>query len=114
MSVPEKFGVVALKSLLGFVLDLVSTIVKAIEDGKFGIGDAFRFLGLIKSAISTFKSLHGLKDEISDLSDAEKADLSAFIEGRLDIKNAAIKGYVEQGLSALLALLDVYGLFKNK
>jgi hypothetical protein len=109
----EKVGIDHLESLLGFVLDLASAVVGVIESGKFGISDGFKLVGLVKEAVSAFKNLSAVRDEVKDLSDDEKAALSKFVESKLDIKDPAIKGYVEQAISFVLGLLDVYGLFKK-
>ena len=114
IKVGEKVGIVQLKKLFGFVADLCVAVVKIIEDGKFGIGDALRIIGLMKSGVDAFKGIAAVKDEIKDLSDAEKADLLAFVESKLDIKNATLKGYVEQAIQFLIGLLDFYSAIKPK
>jgi len=106
-----KAGIDHLKALLGFILDLVSAVMEAIAEGKFGLSLAFKLLGLIKEAVTAFKDIAMVKDEIKDLDDTEKQQLVDMVEQRLKISSPAIKGYVEKGLEALLALISLYGSF---
>lgn len=108
----EKKGIKELSELTSFVVALAQAVGSSIEDGKVGIGDIFKFFGVLMKAGPAFKNLSELRAEIADLSEAEKEVIRKMIEKDLDLENDTLEGYIEQAIEAAISLLDLIPVFQ--
>lgn len=114
VEVSEKQGIKELKELVGFVVALAQAVAGSLEDGKVGVMDLFKFFGVLRKAGPAFKNLQGLRAEIADLSEAEKAELQAYIEKEFDLGNDVVEGYIEQAIVAAIGILDLLPVFQEQ
>ncbi len=105
------------KEALSFLFDLSDAIRSSLAgDGKITISDAPKFLTPIRSAGKGIGGIQEVPKEISDLTEDELKDLTAFVSERFDIPNETLENKVENCLkyAGLLALSikELYDLKK--
>lgn len=90
-------------------------------------GDAVLDDGVVnaKDLMYTGKLMTALKDaghvqlsqivpEATDLDDAERAELAAYFESALDLKNDTVEGVIEQGFAILTWALTFLQMFNSR
>lgn len=110
----EKKDIKELKELIHFISSLAQAIASSLEDGKIGLTDLFKFFSVLKSAGPAFQGMGSMREEIADLSEAEKQELRLLIEKDLDLENKLVEGWIEQALEAAIALLDLIPVFQKQ
>lgn len=107
-------GVKELKELLLFVLSMTEATVSSLEDGKFGIGDAMKFLGVLKKAGPAMQGIGLIPAELKDLSPEERDEVEKYIAANFDLKNDVLEAAIEGALDALLSIADLGKIFQRK
>lgn len=106
-------GIKETKELVGWVCSLGNAIGSSLEDGKIGMSDLFKFIGVMNSSNSAFAGVDRVPAELTDLDEVEKAELIDFINKEFNIPQDQVEAYAKAGLVAASKLFDVYLLFKN-
>lgn len=96
------------KEVVAFILAMTEVVFETASDGRIGLGDAFKFIGVLRKASPAIKDISKVQAELKDLSDAEREDLAAYIQAEFDIPNSMIETYIEQSLIAALSLVDLF------
>lgn len=106
-------GVSNIKNVLALFFEMVEGISESLEDGKFGLTDAFNFFGTIQRLGPALSSMSKVSEELADLDEAERHELNQFIAKEFDIANDDIEGYIEKGLMGLILIGDLIPMFKK-
>ncbi len=107
-----KYGIKETKEVVGFALS-VGEGVAALADGGLSLGDIFKFVEAAKRAPAGMAGLVLVPSELSELDDAEKAELKAFVAADFDIAQDGIESAIEMALSIAVDLSDLVALFKK-
>lgn len=95
----EKFGIENIKDLIGFGLDASQAVQKAKEDGKVDWKDGFLFIPLLPKIPAAVRSAADIANEYSDLSDAERAEIKAFVVEKVHADNEKVEKLIEDALT---------------
>lgn len=106
-------GTKEFKELLAFVIALVAATASSLDDGKLTAFDLMKFFKALMKAAPAFSGLHLLGDEIRDLSEEEKAELTAFVAAELEIENEMVEQYIEQAFAVIISLITLLPLHKK-
>ncbi len=109
---PVKYGIDNIKTVLKFGADFGEDVAEVMEDGKFKLLEATKFIGALLQVPGVTKAVPHLRKEFSDLDDAENAALAQFVRDELDIPNDHVEGFIEDAWEWGLRLLSMVERFK--
>jgi len=110
----EVTGIKELKELLKFVIEFGEAIELALADKKFEISELALLMGPLMQVGPAFEGLDLLGGEIKDLSEAEAAELKAYVAEELDLQNDKIEEVVEKALGLGVMIYNFIKLFKKE
>jgi hypothetical protein len=97
-----------LKTALGFAIAFGMKIEDALlDDGKITTKEMFGFIPMLTKIPGLIRAIPHLKEEFTDLDEAEKAELNTWLAETLDLDNDKIEEYVEIGFSFLISLSEM-------
>lgn len=110
----EKLGMTETKELVSFILSLGNGIGASLEDGKIGVSDVSNFFGAMTLAGPALSGVNAIPGELSDMDDAEKEDLLAFVNEKFDIPQDNIEASIERSLRIGVDIAALIADFKTK
>lgn len=103
-----------LKNALKVCSDVAEKSFEALEDGKVsvpeGLGIGMKALGFI----NVVKDFPEIKEEYTSLTDEQKVELSAWFADEFDIVNDSTEFIIEQVVTVIVNLGEVFDMFGNK
>lgn len=106
------FGIENLKKLVGFGCDLAKQIASSLSDG-WQWTDAFSFVDEIAAIPGVVKSFPAIKQELTDLSAEERAELHTFVVEKFDIPNDKVEAFIENALGVAINIVALVEQFKS-
>lgn len=103
----EKYGIKASKELLVFIIGMVKAIMEVFADGKVNFWDLFKFCKPMWLLVPVIKDFGQLRNELVDLSDAEKQELCDLIAADLTLANKDVEQYLELALQTMIHMIDL-------
>jgi len=109
----EQFGVENLKKVVQFGAKLGEGVADILEDGKVELGEAAALLPTLMEVPGILANKDKIKQEVSDLSDDERAELKEVFATEFDPADDALEDKVEKSINAVVAVLDLIDAFKK-
>ena len=106
-------GIKETKELLKFVIDFGEAIETALADKKFEIAELSLLIAPLMQVGPAFEGIDKLGGEMKDLTEAEMAELKAYVEDELDLKNDNLEEIIERGLGLAITIYSFVKLFKK-
>jgi hypothetical protein len=106
-----KLGIEKLKQVVGLVVAFGQKIESTTADG-FQVADLFQFIGEFAQIPDVVKSKDEIMAEFNDLDTTERAELTAFVENSLNLKNKKVEGIIEAAFGLAISILDVVSKIK--
>ena len=103
----EELGITKIKFALKAVIDIVEDALVKAADGLQIDEILSLVVSAVPDAITVFKTRKEIVLESKDLSDEERAELSAYFSVELDIENEVAERLIEMIFSLLLSLVGV-------
>ena len=101
----EKKGIKGIKAITSMALAVGNAVDAAIDKETEGIAKALPFLALSDELIALMSvEWSGIKDEYLDMDSDEKAELSALMKNKFDIKSDRTEEIIEKSLDLALKL----------
>lgn len=94
---PEKFGIEKSKALIKLVLDAIKQAAVAGQDG-WQFTDFFGFIGLTPAINDAIKSFPQVKQELGDVSPAERSEFNTYFANEFNIPNKKVEAFIEHVL----------------
>ncbi|MBN2684955.1 MAG: hypothetical protein JXR40_06720 [Pontiellaceae bacterium] len=83
------------------VIGVGCNVANALEDGKFGFSDSIGLLTKLPQIISAVNEAKEMPAELSDLDDAERAQITAHFAEKFDLPNDVLEKRMERVFSFL-------------
>lgn len=109
---PIKYGIDNLKKIVKFACDFTAQINTALSDGKFTWTDSFGFIDELTQVPGVIKAFPAVKQEITDLDEAEKKELYDFIVENFDIPDDHVEKLIENSIAFTLAAVELFEQWK--
>ena len=109
---PELLGIDNLKKLVKFSCDLTKQINTSGADG-WSWSDGLSFLDEAMQIPGIAKSFPEISKEITDLSAAEREELSEYLQDEFDIPNDEIEAAIENSVMQVLSLVALVQMWKR-
>lgn len=106
-------GIINLKKIIKFALDLTKNISTALADGKVSTAEIFGFLPELMQVPGIVKSWKDIAGEFKDLTPAERTELHAYVVANFDIPNDKVKLFIENALLNAISLITLVEEFKG-
>lgn len=87
--------------------------IETAAEGGFKLADLFGFIDEFSAIPEVVNNKQAIVDEFKDLDSTERAELVAYIEQTLDLKNDRLEGIIESGLELVLAILVLVDKLKK-
>ena len=108
----QKFGIENLKKIVAFGCDLTKQINQSLEDG-WQWTDAISFVDEIATIPGVVKSIPAVKQELSELSLAEREELLNYIVEKFDIPNDKVEAFVEHAVAIAISMVALVEEWKS-
>lgn len=108
----QKFGIENTKKLLKFVFDVTKQASSSLKDG-WQWTDAVSFFDEAVQLPGAIKSIPQVKNEITELSTEERADLLAYFKEEFDIPDDKVEERIEKGIEIGLSILALVEAWKG-
>ena len=108
----QKFGIENLKKIVAFGCDLTRQINQSLEDG-WQWTDAFSCVDEIATIPGVVKSIPAVKQELSELSLAEREELLNYIVEKFDIPNDKVEAFVEHAVAIAISMVALVEEWKS-
>ena len=109
----EQFGVENLKKVVLFGAKLGEGVATILEDGKIELAEAASLLPVLMEVPGILSNKDKIKEEVADLSEAERAELKEAFVSEFDITNDTLELNIEKSVNAAVAILDLIDAFKK-
>lgn len=109
-----EIGIKETKEMLKFAITFGESIDKSLEDKKIGLEDAMNFYNAVLTAGDAFEGAGKIAAELSDLSQAERDELVAYVEAEFDIANDRTEAVIEEGLKTAMQIYKMVAVLKAK
>lgn len=100
----EKVGISVLKKDVVIIAKVIGTTDKALEDGKVNLIEGFSIAKDSIALIEVARRWREAREEIKDLSSAERVELHAHVERELDLRNDQAEKQAEAAIGVILSL----------
>jgi hypothetical protein len=110
----EQAGTKELKELVKFAIEMGEAVDKALVDKKFTVDELGLLIAPLMQIGPAFEGLDQVGGEIKDLSEAELAELSAFVKEELDLENDKVEAIVEKAIEVGTCIYSLVQLFKKE
>lgn len=107
------YGIENLKKIVKFACDFTKEISNALADGKFQWTEVFGFFDEIMAIPGLVKAFPDVANEIGEITDAERAELNAYVIAEFDIPNDKVESFVENALMWTLSTVALIQQFKG-
>ena len=101
----------AIKEMIKFIIDLVKAIDKSVIEGP-SVVDMMNFITPVIDAISAFRDIKELPQELKNLTEAQAQEICSSITASLDVTDKTNQ-IVIKSMGAAISLLDLYLFIKN-
>lgn len=105
------FGIDNLKKIVKFACGFTKQAATALADG-FQWTDVFGFVDEMAEVPGVVKSLPAVKQELADLTPAERAELHAYLVEEFDIPNDQVEAFIEDAVEFALSAISLVEKFK--
>lgn len=102
------------KELLKFVIEMGEAFDKAYADKKIEISEMALLIAPLMQVGPAFEGLDKIGAELKDLSEAEAAELTAFVKEELDLQSDKVEEIIETALEVGVKLYGFVQLFKKE
>lgn len=109
----EQFGIENLTKVVEFGAKLGEGAANIFEDGKVELGEAAALLPTLMEVPGILANKDKIKEEVNDLSDAERAQLKEIFAGEFDPADDSLENKIEKSINAAVAVLDLIDAFKK-
>ena len=107
------YGTENIKKLLTFAFDFTKQIAVSTKDG-WQWTDSFAFIDEIAQLPGIIKSFQAIKNELGDLSDAERQELNKWVEENFEMDNKEVESKIEHALQLAINAVALVEEFKKK
>lgn len=101
-----QLGVEGIKKVLAFPFSLVKAIDNAKADGEITLSDIPYFIEPVTKLGDAISNAKQAKDEIKDLSSAERAELETWVAENFDIADDQLEVKIEKGIGLMLHIAE--------
>lgn len=105
-------GIDECKRLIDFAADLVNGGVASFADGKLTWDDLFKFTPALSSGLAALQHIGDARAELSDLDEAEQAELFAYAQSKMPGAYAQVVGVIKSIIDLIRPLCHLYGCFQ--
>ncbi len=113
----QVFGIENLKIMVGFAFSLTKELVEDFQDGKINFLEQMRLVSAVISGVGVVKAWDKIKEELAELSAAEKKELRNFVVNQYGlssiVNNKAIDLQIKNSLQFVVSGIDVVEGWKN-
>ena len=103
-----------LKEIVKFAIEMGEAVDKALVDKKFDVSELGLLIAPLMQIGPAFEGLDKVGGEIKDLSEAEMAELVAYVKDELDLENDKIETIVEKSIEVGSCIYSLVKLFKKE
>lgn len=100
----RKYGILALKQIVGTTLELASISEEVFGDGEFQWTETLKYLPVLRDIPKIISSLPAIPKELGDLDDEEAKELVDFVREEFDIDSDKIEETIEDSLELFLKI----------
>jgi len=109
----EKFGIKNIKVVIGWGLDFGKEVSETIEDKKIKLFEALGFVDNAMSVEKLLKAAPQIKNEVSDLSEAETQELESWIHENYEFNNLTVNELIDATFDIFNGVTKIVAAFKK-